>query len=157
MKKRVLFVCLGNACRSQMAEGFARAIGDEFWEVASAGLMPLDHVPSLTRQVMLEREIPIDSQYPKGIEVYRNDAFDVVVNMSGTVLPRPFAAGARQWIVADPYGRSEGAYRQVRDDIEGRVQGLLQELRQGSGGGGEGANAPEPAPGILGKLFGRKS
>ena len=65
-KKRVLFVCIGNACRSQMAEAFARAYGSDVLSAHSAGLAPAGAVPPLTRQVLNERNIPVEGQYPKG-------------------------------------------------------------------------------------------
>ena len=134
MKKlRILFVCMGNACRSQMAEGFARHFGGDVVEAQSAGMMPLGSVPSQTRKVMLEREAPIDEQYPKGVEVFRNTEFDIVVNMSGVMLPKGLKEKERRWTVADPYGRSDGAYRQVRDELEKMVRELLEQVRAANG------------------------
>jgi arsenate reductase len=132
-KLRVLFVCVGNACRSQMAEGFARHLGADVVEAESAGMMPLGTVPSQTRKVMLEKEAPIDAQYPKGVELFQGVEFDLVINMSGIVLPRGLKEKERRWTVPDPYGRSDGAYRQVRDDLEKRVRELLQQIRDANG------------------------
>jgi len=132
-KLRILFVCMGNACRSQMAEGFARHFGGDVVEAQSAGMMPLGSVPSQTRKVMLEREAPIDEQYPKGVEVFRNTEFDIVVNMSGVMLPKGLKEKERRWTVADPYGRSDGAYRQVRDELEKMVRELLEQVRAANG------------------------
>lgn len=112
-----------------MAEGFAKHYGKDFLEVHSAGLMPLASVPSLTRKVMLEKQIPIDDQFPKGVEVFTRQPFDVVINMSGDFLPRPFNQMAEEWKVMDPYGSNEGAYRQVRDDLEKRILKLVTKLR----------------------------
>jgi arsenate reductase (thioredoxin) len=148
VKPRVLFVCLGNACRSQMAEGFLRAWAGTLLEVESAGLMPLGEVPEETRAAMAEIGIPIETHTSKGIEVFRLQTFDVVVNMSGLPLPRPFAEGAREWKVADPYMRGEQSYRRVRDEIGERVKVLLAELR---------GETPPPPPGLLERLFKRKS
>jgi len=139
-KLRILFVCVGNACRSQMAEGFAKHLGGDVVEAQSAGMMPLGSVPSQTRQVMLEKGAPIDDQYPKGVEVFRKTEFDLVINMSGIMLPKGLKEKERQWTVADPYGRSEGAYRQVRDDLEGRIRELLQQVRDANG------QVPAPPP-----------
>ena len=128
-KFNVVFVCIGNACRSQMAEGFARAYGSDVLEVCSAGLMPTNTVPSTTRKVMLEKNIPIDSQFPKGIEIYTRTSFDLVVNMSGEKLPKKFDPVIRNWLVADPMGSSDGVFRQVRDEIETLVMKLVLEFR----------------------------
>jgi arsenate reductase len=139
-KARVLFVCFGNACRSQIAEGFARHYGHDVMEVSSAGLTPLESVPAQTRMVMLERNIPIDGQYCKGVEVYREGGFDLVINMSGTILPKFLHPNERRWNVADPYRLSDGVFRQVRDDLEQRVLELVKELRERQGG------IPAPPP-----------
>lgn len=112
-----------------MAEGFARAYGSDVLEVCSAGLMPTNTVPSTTRKVMLEKNIPIDSQFPKGIEIYTRTSFDLVVNMSGEKLPKKFDPVIRNWLVADPMGSSDGVFRQVRDEIETLVMKLVLEFR----------------------------
>jgi len=137
-KLRILFVCVGNACRSQIAEGFAKHLGREIVEAQSAGMMPLETVPAQTRKVMLEREMPIDDQFPKGVEVFRNTEFDLVINMSGIMLPKGLKEKERRWTVADPYGRSDGAFRQVRDELEKMVGELLEQVRE--------ANGEVPAP-----------
>ncbi|MBI2686482.1 MAG: arsenate reductase ArsC [Acidobacteria bacterium] len=148
MKKlRILFVCVGNACRSQMAEGFAKHLGADIVEAHSAGMMPLGSVPSQTRKVMLEKDAPIDDQFPKGVEVYRNTEFDLVINMSGIILPKGLKEKERRWTVGDPYGSGDGEFRQVRDDIEARVRELLQQVRDAKG------DVPAPAPPKRG-LFG---
>jgi arsenate reductase len=139
-KARVLFVCIGNACRSQMAEGFAKHFGADVMEVQSAGLMPIESLPAQTRKVMLEKEVPVDGQFPKGVEVFRNAEFDLVINMSGTFLPRNMREKERVWAVSDPYGRTDEAYREVRDELAGRVADLIADLRANNG------EVPAPAP-----------
>ena len=116
-----------------MAEGFAKHLGGDVVEAQSAGMMPLGSVPAQTRKVMLEREMPIDDQYPKGVEVFRNTEFDLVINMSGIMLPKGLKEKERRWTVADPYGRSDGAYRQVRGELEKLVVELLQQVRNAKG------------------------
>ena len=148
MKLRsVLFVCIGNACRSQMAEGFARHYGKDDIDVSSAGLMPMSTVPLLTRRVMLEKNIPIDTQYPKGVELFRQRPFDAIINMSGSALPGGMVGPVDEWVVTDPYGRGEGEYRQVRDHLEGRVMRLLIQMRGRPAVQGEAR--PEPRPGRI--------
>ena len=112
-----------------MAEGFARIYGGDVLEVKSAGLSPAVTIPAMTRQVMLEKNVPIDGQFPKGIEIYGNTAFDVIVNMSAQVLPKAFRTNVRAWTIADPFGQSAGIYRQVRDQLETQVMMLILELR----------------------------
>src|ERR1700676_3620098 len=68
-KKRVLFVCIGNSCRSQMAEGFARAYGSDVMLARSAGLSPALMIAPLTKQVLTEKNINIEDQFPKGLDM----------------------------------------------------------------------------------------
>ena len=128
-KKRVLFVCIGNSCRSQMAEGFARSYGDDILIAASAGLSPAAIVQPLTSQVMAQRNIRLDGQFPKGMELLAREQFDVIVNMSGQKLPLAAGANVRDWSVRDPIGQSEAIYKAVAEQIEGLVMRLILELR----------------------------
>jgi arsenate reductase (thioredoxin) len=126
----VAFVCLGNACRSQMAEGFARAYGKDVMSPCSAGLAPAVAVPFETRRAMMEKNIDISNQFPKPVNLLSDQPVDLVVNMSGLPL-RGFSA-IRDWEVRDPYGDSEETYRKVRDQIETLVMKLIMELRRKS-------------------------
>jgi len=129
-KKRVLFVCIGNACRSQMAEAFGRAYGSDVLIVKSAGLAPASGVPPLTRQMLSEKNVPSEGQFPKGLESVVGEPFDVVINLSGQRLPA--ATGTARlidWNVRDPIGESEDVYRAVAAQIEGLVMRLILELR----------------------------
>jgi arsenate reductase len=130
MKKRVLFVCIGNSCRSQMAEGFARAYGSDIIDARSAGLAPATSIAPLTRQVLGEKNVRIDDHFPKGVEVVSREPFDIVVNMSGTKLSIP---GTRviEWPVQDPMGHAEAVFRSVAAQVEGLVMRLILELRSG--------------------------
>jgi arsenate reductase (thioredoxin) len=128
-KKRVLFVCIGNSCRSQMAEGFARAYGGDILVAASAGLSPAAIVQPLTKQVLAERNIRIDEQFPKGMEILTHENFDVIINMSGERLPLAPGAKFRDWPVKDPIGQTEAVYKAVAEQIEGLVMRLILELR----------------------------
>jgi arsenate reductase len=127
-KKRVLFVCVGNSCRSQMAEAFARAYGADIMEAQSAGVNPATFIAPLTRQTLGERNLNIDDHFPKGMDLMRHQPFDVVVNMSGVPVGLP---GARviEWVVPDPIGQKESYYRTVATQIEGLVMRLILELR----------------------------
>lgn len=129
-KKRILFVCIGNACRSQMAEAFARAYGSDILTVHSAGLAPAVDVPPLTRQVLAEKNIPTDGQFPKGLVSFAAQRFDVVVNLSGLPLPAAVVAHVIEWRVRDPIGENESVYRAVSDQIEGLVMRLILEMRE---------------------------
>lgn len=129
-KQRVLFVCIGNSCRSQMAEAFARAYGSDILVAESAGLMPAMIIAPLTRQVLAERNLNIDSHFPKGLEFAWREPFDVVVNMSGQPVSMPNARVVT-WPVRDPIGQPESVYRTVVQQIEGLVMGLILSLRSG--------------------------
>ena len=128
-RKRVLFVCIGNSCRSQMAEGFARTYGSDILVAQSAGLSPAAIIQPLTTVVMAERNVRIENQFPKGMEILAREQFDIIVNMSGQNLPAAPEANVRDWAVRDPMGQKETTYKAVAEQIEGLVMRLILELR----------------------------
>jgi arsenate reductase len=128
-RKRVLFVCIGNSCRSQMAEGFARAYGNDIMVAASAGLSPAAIVQPETKKVLAERNLRIDDQFPKGMDILTREPFDLIINMSGQKLPVVAGARMRDWPVRDPIGQSAAVYTAVAEQIEGLVMRLILELR----------------------------
>jgi len=129
-KKRVLFLCIGNSCRSQMAEAFARAYGSDVMEPFSAGLSPASIIAPMTKQVLGERNVTVDGQFPKAFETMVGERFDIVANMSGVRIGVP---GARviDWAVVDPIGQSNEVYRTVAAQIESLVMRLILDLRGG--------------------------
>ena len=130
MKKKVGFVCVGNACRSQIAEGFARAYGADVMDIHSAGLYPaLSSIPEQTVRTMAEKGIDVSGQFPKDYRVYPAGFFDLVINISG--LPLRATCEVREWRVDDPYGSGDKVYRRVRDEIEALVRHLVRELEAG--------------------------
>lgn len=126
--KRILFVCYGNACRSQMAEAFARSMAQGPVEIESAGLAPLGEVPQEVHAAMNEAGISLQGQFSKPIALERLEEFDAIVNMSG--VPWPFGCHDRllEWDVLDPYGCRFDTYRRSRDQIREMVQVLLGDL-----------------------------
>jgi len=148
---RVIFLCIGNSCRSQMAAGFARSYGSDVFEVESAGLAPAMIVSSLTRKVMLEKNIDVGDEFPKGFDMADVPSADMIVNMSGHPLPDGIDAGidaqVETWAVRDPIGESEAVYREVRDQIEQRVMRLILKLRA--------QNTPAPSEGAIVDTHGR--
>ena len=128
-KKRVLFVCIGNACRSQMAEGFARAYGSDVLVAASAGVSPASHVAPDTIRAMEDKNIDIRDHFPKSLRQLGRADFDIVVNMSGFFLPETLAGRIVDWEVADPVFMDYQEHCGVRDDIARRVMNLILELR----------------------------
>ena len=129
-KKRVLFVCLGNCCRSQMAEGFAAHYGGDVLLAESAGLVPAGVVVDETVRSMAEKNIDISAQHSKALRVDETGEYDLIVNMSGFSLPDRVRAPAVAWVVPDPIGQSDQVYAHVRDQIEGLVLQLISHFRQ---------------------------
>jgi len=111
-----------------MAEGFARAYGKDMLEAQSAGLGPALAIAPLTHLVMLEKNIDLGECYPKEMERVEGP-FDLIVNMSGQALTAPQGVEVEAWEVRDPIGESEEVFRQVRDEIEQRVKGLVERMR----------------------------
>ncbi|HEX5431599.1 MAG TPA: hypothetical protein VFW83_06515, partial [Bryobacteraceae bacterium] len=117
-----------NSCRSQMAEAFARAYGSDVMAPSSAGLSPAATIAPLTHQVLQEKNLRADGQFPKPLEFVSREPFDLVVNMSG----HPVSIGNApvvQWVIPDPIGQSEAVYRSVAAQIEGLIMRLILDLR----------------------------
>jgi arsenate reductase len=127
---RVLFVCVGNSCRSQMAEALTRAYGSDVLEAESAGLSPCGVIFPPTIEVMLEKNISMEGAESKGIETERLEGFDLIINLSGWEFPYPTTTPVRIWAVSDPFGHDLEIHRAIRDQIEARVQELIIELRR---------------------------
>ena len=134
--KRVLFVCIGNACRSQMAEGFARTYGSDILVPASAGLSPAGYVARDTIDAMMEKGINIRDHFPKTIKHLGKSQFDLLINMSGMGIPEHLTGSAevRAWDVDDPVSLSYEDHCEIRDQIEKLVMTLVLELRRGQSG-----------------------
>ena len=128
--QKILFVCVGNACRSQMAEAFARTYGGDVLEASSAGLAPASMIPFTTLEVMEEKNIRLDGQFPKGLDTVEPESFSLIVNISGHDLPSQLSPPVRKWDVGDPMGQKKEYHRQVRDQLEMKVMGLILELRK---------------------------
>ena len=126
---RVLFVCVGNASRSQMAEAFANAYGPDVIDAKSAGLLPARSVASVTRLVMDEKEISLRNAEPKGLKHFDLSRIDVIVNMSGHAMPS-FQTPVLRWAVRDPNGKDESVHRHVRDRVETHVIEMVTGLRE---------------------------
>jgi arsenate reductase len=130
--KRVLFVCIGNSCRSQMAEGFARAYGSDVIIAASAGLAPAMGVARDTKKAMAEKEIDLRDHFPKSVRHLGRAHFDLLVNMSGSKIPEDIASKTTvvDWDVADPISMNYEDHTKVRDEIERLVMKLVLDFRQ---------------------------
>ena len=122
MKKRVLFVCYGNACRSIMGEALARHHWDNILEAASAGLTALGYVPEETTNVLQEIGVSTRGLYSKGLTEVELDRFDLILDLLEYPLerfmPPSFKGKVIHWYVMDPFAGSLEAFRQTRDAIE---------------------------------------
>lgn len=128
--KRVLFVCIGNACRSPMAEGFANHYGSDVLTASSAGLAPTQKIPPETVAAMSEMNVDVSLHVPRHYDPFEAVECDLVINMAGFKLPGPAPREVIEWKVQDPYGASIEAYRAVRNDLEHRVMRLILGLRR---------------------------
>ena len=128
-KPSVLFVCVHNAGRSQMAAGFLTHLGGERVEVRSAGSIPGDQVNPSAVAAMAEVGIDISAQKPKILTTDAVQASDVVITM-GCGDACPIFPGKRylDWDLEDPAGQGVEAVRPIRDEIKSRIQALLAEL-----------------------------
>jgi protein-tyrosine-phosphatase len=131
---RVLFVCIGNSCRSPMAESIALRDAADLFLTASAGLSPLGVVQKLTLLTLEANGYPTDGLHSKPI---LNDAWaeaDLVVNMSGYPRERAFPRAewhkVEDWDVEDPYGASPEVYQRIFDNIRTRIESLATRLRE---------------------------
>jgi arsenate reductase len=126
-RSRILFVCVHNAGRSQMAAGFARELGGDRVEVFSAGSEPADAINPVAVQAMAEEGIDIAGTQPAILTPDAVRAADVVITM-GCGDACPIFPGKRyeDWELTDPAGQSIEVVREVRDDIRARVEALLQ-------------------------------
>jgi len=125
----VLFVCVHNAGRSQMAAGFLTALSGGAVEVRSAGSMPADQVNPVAVAAMAEVGIDIAAEQPKILTADAVQSSDVVVTM-GCGDACPYFPGVRyeDWTLDDPAGQGIEAVRPIRDEIRTRILGLLDEL-----------------------------
>jgi protein-tyrosine-phosphatase len=130
-RKKVLFICLGNACRSPMAESIARRDAADVIEACSAGLSPLGFVPALTTQTLTANGYSIESLDSTPITRTVWDAADIVINMSGVPKERAFMDYGRveDWDVQDPYGTDPVLYQTIYEDIRRKVAQLAERLR----------------------------
>jgi len=122
MQKAILYVCIGNACRSIMAEALTKHHWADRYEAASAGIDPLGVVPKTTLEALRLHGVPVDGLYSKHIRDLYLNQFDLIVNLSGYSL-QPFVFAARHIRVVncqvhDPFGQSLEVYQQTLKAIE---------------------------------------
>lgn len=128
---RLLFVCIGNSCRSPMAEAMARSLGGDRVEARSAGLAPAGFIAGPTVDTLRRLGYPTEGLSSKGLDAVNTTDFDVVVSMVGGPLHQVIPCGPHalqmNWPVPDPFGEDESLYLRVARDIETRVRSLLRE------------------------------
>ncbi len=126
--KKVLFVCVENAGRSQMAEAFAKKYGEDKFIVSSAGNKPADKVNAVVIEVMKEKGIDISMNKPKLISAKIAMDSDLIVTMGCNdqgVCPGPFFKPTIDWTLEDPKGKPIEKVREIRDEIEHKVKQLI--------------------------------
>jgi protein-tyrosine-phosphatase len=127
--KKILFVCVENSCRSQMAEGFAKALGGLKFEAYSAGSNPSGKVNPEAIKVMRQIGIDISTAKSKGFNELAVKEFDYVVTM-GCKDICPFVPAKKHidWEIEDPKGKGEEFFRKTRDQIKEKIESLIREV-----------------------------
>ncbi|MBI5854829.1 MAG: arsenate reductase ArsC [Nitrospirae bacterium] len=136
MKRRILFLCTGNSCRSQMAEGWLRHLGKDRFEVASAGIHPVGLNPGAV-EVMREVGIEISGHRSKHVREFSNQRFDVVITVCDRAKEScplfPGVGRVLHWNFDDPasaVGTSEerlAVFRRVRDEIQKKIRRFMRQ------------------------------
>ena len=131
-RTRVLFVCVGNACRSPMAEAIALYDGADVMEASSAGLSPLGYVADLTKQTLMKNGYSANGLTSDVLTREDADAADLIINMTGRTRGEIFRGkeNVEDWLVEDPYGEDPETYQRVFEGIRRRVNQLAMSLRE---------------------------
>jgi len=142
VKRRVLFICIGNACRSPMAEAVARQLASDVIEPSSAGLSPLGRLAKATEQTLIDNGYSIEGLCSKPLRCDAMENIDLIINMSGQSFDGFFGNGnamddsrhspnVEDWDVEDPYGGNPAIYRRILVELESRVLLLASRIRTG--------------------------
>ena len=126
--KRILFVCVENAGRSQMAEAFANYHGKEKLIASSAGVALADRINPLVVEVMREKGIDISMKRPKLLTREMAESADKIITMGCSVegiCPGPLLKNVVDWRLEDPKGKSIEEVRKIRDEVEGKVLEMI--------------------------------
>ncbi len=126
--KKVLFVCVENAGRSQMAEAFAKKYGENKFIISSAGNKPAEKVNPVVVEVMKEKGIDLSLNKPKLITAKMAQEVDLIVTMGCAdqgICPGPFFKPTIDWALEDPKGKPIEKVREIRDEIELRIKELI--------------------------------
>ena len=120
---KVFFVCVGNSCRSQMAEGLARAMG---LEAASAGTHPAQTVAEHALTLLESRGISTEGMHPQSIDEFDSNEFDMIVSM-GCGVHCPALKIDEDWGLEDPVGKPYEAYEKTAEEIQRRLEQLVDQ------------------------------
>jgi len=131
-KTRVLFVCIGNACRSPMGEAIARKEANDVIEASSAGFYPMGMIPEMTQATLERNGYSAKGLQSKGLREIVSEEIDLVVNLSGYARSQSLEkfVQVENWEVSDPYGADEATYQRILEEIRGRVRDLGERLRK---------------------------
>ncbi len=128
-KLKIVFVCVENARRSQMAQGFAEALGWEKVEVYSAGSRPALKIDPMVIEVMKEKGIDLSGKQPKNLNDLPLVEMDYLVTMGcEETCPAVLAKKIIEWEIPDPKGKSIEFYREIRDLVENKVKAFIEEI-----------------------------
>lgn len=127
LQLKVLFICVENSCRSQIAEGFARQLG---LEAESAGVKAGSGVDPDAVKVMAEAGIDISNQFSKALDNEKLASYDAIISMcsvkTADFCPSTFIGTQANWNIEDPKGQSLDVFRRVRDEIKAKVEELTK-------------------------------
>ena len=134
-RKKILFLCYGNSCRSILAEALARHFWGDDLEASSAGLVPLGHITPHTIEALNEAGISSAGLHSKGLSDIRLEDIDYLVNLTDlkvdNMIPPSFSGKLIPNYVRDPYGEGIDAFRKARIELERLVQEKLPRLIAG--------------------------
>ncbi len=129
LKIKIGFICVGNSCRSQMAEGFAKEYGNTIFEVYSAGTKPAKRVSPNAVEVMKEASIDISGQKPKLLTEIPSE-LDILITMGcGVECPFIPCNFREDWGLDDPVGKPIAEFREIRDIIKDKVLKLIDKIK----------------------------
>lgn len=130
MKLKVAFICTGNSCRSQMAEGLAKKYGNDVLEIYSAGTIPVEEVNPMAVEVMKEVGVDLGEHFPKTLKDIP-EKIDIAITM-GCIKGCPVVDTilGEDWGLDDPVGKPIDEFRRVRDIIEKKIKSLVERVKK---------------------------